>query len=54
MSQIVNTYQGQKVGVLGLARTGLSAAAALMRGGASVIGIDDMESARNLGKRPGP
>ena len=50
MSQVVNNYQGQKVGVLGLARTGLSAAAALMRGGASVIGIDDMESARNLGK----
>ena len=50
MSQVVNIYQGQRVAVLGLARTGLSAAAALMRGGASVIGIDDMESARSLGK----
>ncbi len=43
----VQGYAGRKVGVLGLGRTGLSAARALAEGGADVIGWDDSETTRD-------
>ncbi len=42
----VRAYQGCRVGVLGLGRSGLSAARALIAGGAEVIVWDDDEAAR--------
>ena len=38
--------EGQKIAVLGLGRTGISAAKALMAGGAVVLAWDDGEPAR--------
>ena len=43
----VSAYRGQRVAVLGLGRSGLSAARALLAGGAQVIGWDDGEAARD-------
>ena len=43
----VRGYEGRRVGILGLGRTGLSAARALVAGGAEVIGWDDGEDARD-------
>ncbi len=42
----VQEFQGKTVGVLGLARSGLSAARALQLGGAKLYAWDDSESAR--------
>jgi UDP-N-acetylmuramoylalanine--D-glutamate ligase len=42
----VQEFQGKTVGVLGLARSGLSAARALQAGGAKLYAWDDSESAR--------
>ena len=43
----VKAYAGKDVAVFGLGRTGLSAARALIKGGASVFAWDDNEAARN-------
>ena len=40
-------YEGKKVAVLGLARSGRAAAAALMTGGAEVLAWDDSEKTRS-------
>jgi UDP-N-acetylmuramoylalanine--D-glutamate ligase len=42
----VHGYAGQRVGVLGLGRSGLAAAKALAAGGAEVVCWDDGEAAR--------
>lgn len=42
----VSQFRGDKVAVLGLARSGLAAAAALRRGGARVLGWDDSTAKR--------
>lgn len=42
----VTTYQGRRVGVFGLGRTGIAAAKALTAGGADVIAWDDGEAGR--------
>jgi UDP-N-acetylmuramoylalanine--D-glutamate ligase len=44
---IVPGYEGKKVAVLGLARSGRAAAAALMTGGAEVLAWDDSEKTRS-------
>jgi UDP-N-acetylmuramoylalanine--D-glutamate ligase len=44
---IVPGYEGKKVAVLGLARSGRAAAAALMTGGAAVLAWDDSEKTRS-------
>jgi UDP-N-acetylmuramoylalanine--D-glutamate ligase len=44
---IVPAYEGKKVAVLGLARSGRAAAAALMTGGAEVLAWDDSEKTRS-------
>ncbi|HWB50287.1 MAG TPA: UDP-N-acetylmuramoyl-L-alanine--D-glutamate ligase [Stellaceae bacterium] len=44
---IVPGYEGRKVAVLGLARSGRAAAAALMTGGAEVLAWDDSEQTRS-------
>jgi UDP-N-acetylmuramoylalanine--D-glutamate ligase len=49
----VEAYRGRTVAVLGLARTGLSAARALAAGGATVIGWDDDEGARRRARDAG-
>ncbi|MGB0681673.1 MAG: UDP-N-acetylmuramoyl-L-alanine--D-glutamate ligase [Magnetovibrionaceae bacterium] len=46
----VNGYQGQTIGVMGLGKSGLSAARALLSGGARVVAWDDRETARDLAK----
>ena len=50
-------YRGRKVGVLGLARSGLAAAKALTAAGATVLAWDDkpqaLASATSLGLVPG-
>jgi UDP-N-acetylmuramoylalanine--D-glutamate ligase len=46
-------FSGKSVGVLGLGRSGLSAACALKAGGASVIAWDDKESARRAAAQEG-
>jgi UDP-N-acetylmuramoylalanine--D-glutamate ligase len=46
-------YSGRSVGVLGLGRSGLSAARALKAGGASVIAWDDKDSARLAAAKEG-
>ncbi len=43
-------FQGQAVGIFGLARSGVSAALALSEGGARVYGWDDKEAARAAAK----
>ena len=49
----VRGYQGQKVAVLGLGRSGLSAARALRAGGADVLAWDDGEVARTTAAAEG-
>ena len=49
----VRGYQGRKVAVLGLGRTGLATAAALTAGGAQVCGWDDSPAAREQGEKHG-
>jgi UDP-N-acetylmuramoylalanine--D-glutamate ligase len=49
----VSCYRDQSVVVMGLSRTGLSAASALQRGGAVVIGWDDQEKNRLLAQERG-
>src|SRR5215469_18647113 len=44
---VVPGYEGKKVAVLGLARSGRAAAAALMTGGAEVLAWDDSEKTRS-------
>lgn len=46
MAITVSGFQGQTVGVLGLGKSGLSAARALVRGGAEVVAWDDRDAAR--------
>ena len=43
---VSKAFEKQAVGILGLARSGLSAARALIEGGARVFGWDDGEAAR--------
>lgn len=43
---VIRAYEGKKVGVLGLGRSGLAAAAALQAGGAEPLLWDDNEAAR--------
>ena len=45
--------EGQKIAVLGLGRTGISAAKALMAGGAVVLAWDDGEPARQRAAQEG-
>ena len=49
----VDEFAGRRVGVLGLGRTGLGAALALIEGGAEVIAWDDGEAARAAAERAG-
>ena len=49
----VTTFTGQKVAVLGLARTGLAAARALHAGGAEVLAWDDGQAGRAAAERAG-
>jgi UDP-N-acetylmuramoylalanine--D-glutamate ligase len=49
----VTTFNGQKVGVFGLARTGIAAALALQAGGAEVFAWDDGENARIAATKAG-
>ena len=48
-----HAFAGKKVAVFGLARTGLSAIAALKAGGAEVLAWDDNSAARDLGGQAG-
>jgi UDP-N-acetylmuramoylalanine--D-glutamate ligase len=50
---VVRGYEGAKVGVLGLGRSGLSAARALRAGGAEVLCWDDGEAARERAESEG-
>ena len=45
----VQGFEGRKVGVLGLGRSGLAAAAALEAGGAEALLWDDSQEARDIG-----
>lgn len=49
----IQGYENQRVAVLGLGRTGLTAAAALKAGGAEVVGWDDMAKARESAEAEG-
>jgi len=49
----VTLFKGQTVAVFGLARTGISAARALIAGGASVLAWDDGEKARDAAQAAG-
>ncbi|HEX5320107.1 MAG TPA: UDP-N-acetylmuramoyl-L-alanine--D-glutamate ligase [Stellaceae bacterium] len=49
---VVEGFAGRKVGVLGLARSGRAAAAALRAGGAEVLAWDDSEKARAAAELP--
>ncbi|HSF94806.1 MAG TPA: NAD(P)-dependent oxidoreductase, partial [Thermohalobaculum sp.] len=46
-------YAGQRVGVLGLGRSGLAAARALQAGGAEALCWDDKEAARAAAEAAG-
>jgi UDP-N-acetylmuramoylalanine--D-glutamate ligase len=50
---VSHAFAGKKVAVFGLARTGLSAVAALKAGGAEVLAWDDNSAARDLGGQAG-
>lgn len=50
---VVRAYDGQRVGVLGLGRSGLAAAAALQAGGADPICWDDSPEGRKAGVNAG-
>ena len=47
-------YAGRKVGVLGMARSGLAAARALAAAGADVLAFDDRPEARGGRRRSAP
>ena len=49
----VRGYDGHRVGVLGLGRSGLATAGALQAGGATPVCWDDNEAARERPKRQG-
>jgi UDP-N-acetylmuramoylalanine--D-glutamate ligase len=49
----VTTFQGQKVAVFGLARTGIAAALALKAGGAEVLAWDDGQGGRDAAIKAG-
>jgi UDP-N-acetylmuramoylalanine--D-glutamate ligase len=49
----VTTFKGQKVGVFGLARTGIAAALALKAGGAEVLAWDDGQAGRSAAQSAG-
>ena len=49
----VTQFAGRTVAVYGLARSGVSAAKALMAGGANVVAWDDNAEARNTGAKLG-
>ena len=49
----VQGYAGQRVAVLGLGRSGLAAAQALMAGGAEVLAWDDFAKARAVAEALG-
>jgi UDP-N-acetylmuramoylalanine--D-glutamate ligase len=49
----VDCYRGKTVAVFGLARSGVSSALALAAGGATVLGWDDREPARNAAAQAG-
>ncbi|MEQ1756244.1 MAG: UDP-N-acetylmuramoyl-L-alanine--D-glutamate ligase [Micropepsaceae bacterium] len=49
----VDDYRGKSVAVFGLARSGISSAKALIAGGATVLGWDENERAREAGQRAG-
>ena len=50
---VINTYKGRKVGVLGMGRSGLAAAAALQAGGAEPLCWDDSEAGREKATQAG-
>ena len=50
---VSHAFAGKKVAVFGLARTGLSAIAALSRGGAAIVAWDDNNQAREAGAAAG-
>jgi UDP-N-acetylmuramoylalanine--D-glutamate ligase len=50
---VSHAFADRQVAVFGLARTGLSAAAALTRGGAAVVAWDDNQAAREAGAAAG-
>ncbi len=50
---VVNAYAGQRVGVLGLGRSGLAAAGALQAGGAEPVCWDDSPEGRKAGVHAG-
>src|SRR6056297_3418748 len=49
----VQGVAGQRIAVLGLGRSGLSAARALRAGGADVVAWDDTEAARDVARAEG-
>jgi UDP-N-acetylmuramoylalanine--D-glutamate ligase len=49
----VTTFQGQRVAVFGLARTGIAAALALQAGGAQVLAWDDGQAGRDAAVKAG-
>jgi len=49
---VVDAYQGKRIGVFGLARSGLAACRALTKGGAEVLAWDDNEVQRNASPVP--
>lgn len=49
---VVDAYQGKKIGVFGLARSGLAACRSLVEGGAGVLAWDDKESQRSSAPVP--
>ena len=50
---VSHAFAGKKVAVFGLARTGLSAIAALSRGGAAIVAWDDNQDAREAAAAAG-
>ena len=49
----VRTYEGRRVAVFGLGRTGITAARALLAGGAEVSAWDDNEATREAAAKAG-
>ena len=49
---VVDEYQGKRIGVFGLARSGLAACRSLVEGGAGVLAWDDKESQRSASPVP--
>lgn len=50
---IAQSYKGQTVAVVGLGRTGITAAKSLKKGGAKVLAWDDMQAGRDAAKAAG-